>query len=71
MDPAALSLSQVWQYALEFTLLMLVTSAIGAALGSLLLLGVAGLVTEWIPQLRVQFATVHSPFHFSRVSKVQ
>jgi hypothetical protein len=46
MDSVALSLGQIWRYALEFTLLVLTLSAIGAALGSLLVLGLAGLVTE-------------------------
>jgi hypothetical protein len=69
MDSVALSLGQMWQYALEFTLLVLTLSAIGAALGSLLLLGLAGLVTDGIPRLRA--CVVHVQFHFPRMSKVQ
>jgi hypothetical protein len=69
MDPAALSIGQMWQYALEFTLLVLTLSAIGAALGSLFLLGLAGLVTDGIPRFRAYVVDV--PVHFPRVSKVQ
>jgi hypothetical protein len=69
MDSVALSLGEIWRYALEFTLLVLTLSAIGAALGSLLMLSLAGLVTEGFPRLHSY--AVNVPVHLPRVSKVQ
>jgi hypothetical protein len=54
MDAVPLSPTEVWHFALAVTVLLLVVSAVAAAVASAFLLALAGLFAEGLPTIKAK-----------------